>query len=521
MIRKILVVIVMMLVIVIPCIFSGCAYENLNNCNKLIKIKNAIKENNAQWIAGFNSVFTPEGGDCFDFLGCMQETTLINEYDIFETCVYLPDSLDWRNVDGKNYITPVKNQALCGSCIAFGALGALEAVVQIEFDEIFDCDLSEAHLFFCGGGSCDLGWYNSEAADFLENNGVVDELCFPYSPKQMECHEKASNWKQRLVTVDNTGSAGGPTAIKEALIEYGPVLTAFDIYEDFGSYNGGIYEHVWGSGHGMHAVTIIGYNNDPGYWICKNSVGIDWGEDGFFRIKYGECGIDETVYYFDGIGGNIQPFKPKNVYPNDGDSDIDPNVKISWDSGDINNDTVTYSVYFNDGLVVNDDNEPIVEKLTDNFYQMEDLKKDTLYSFRIISEDEHGSQHVSDDVTFGTRLPLPPIIEGPMNARTGGECTYTASATDDDGEIYYWFFDWGDGDDSGWFGLYGPHDVVTLSHSWEEKGDYLVKVRYNEDGLISDWATLEVTVPKNKVRSQFDFIMERLIQRFPILELLL
>lgn len=36
-----------------------------------------------------------------------------------------------------------------------------------------------------------------------------------------------------------------------------------------------------------HAVRIIGWGD--GYWICANSFGKDWGENGFFRIAFGEC----------------------------------------------------------------------------------------------------------------------------------------------------------------------------------------------------------------------------------------
>jgi C1A family cysteine protease len=36
-----------------------------------------------------------------------------------------------------------------------------------------------------------------------------------------------------------------------------------------------------------HAVTIIGYNTDDQtmpYWIVRNSLGTDWGEQGYFKV---------------------------------------------------------------------------------------------------------------------------------------------------------------------------------------------------------------------------------------------
>ena len=43
----------------------------------------------------------------------------------------IPDEFDWRNVEGKNYVSPVRDQAACGSCYAFGTLAMFEACVRI------------------------------------------------------------------------------------------------------------------------------------------------------------------------------------------------------------------------------------------------------------------------------------------------------------------------------------------------------------------------------------------------------
>ena len=43
-----------------------------------------------------------------------------------------PSAIDWRNKEGHNWVTSIKNQGLCGSCVAFGAVATLESLVRIE-----------------------------------------------------------------------------------------------------------------------------------------------------------------------------------------------------------------------------------------------------------------------------------------------------------------------------------------------------------------------------------------------------
>jgi len=74
--------------------------------------------------------------------------------------------------------------------------------------------------------------------------------------------------------------------------------TAFNVYSDFMNYKSGVYQHKSGVLEGGHAIKILGWGTASGlnYWLCANSWGTSWGESGFFRIAYGECGIDSSIY---------------------------------------------------------------------------------------------------------------------------------------------------------------------------------------------------------------------------------
>jgi C1A family cysteine protease len=50
---------------------------------------------------------------------------------------------------------------------------------------------------------------------------------------------------------------------------------------------------------GGHVVCVVGYDDHPGSWICKNSWGPQWGGagKGFFNMSYGDCHIDDFLMY--------------------------------------------------------------------------------------------------------------------------------------------------------------------------------------------------------------------------------
>ncbi len=242
---------------------------------------------------------------------------------IFSISSELPSYFSWTDIDGVDFTTPIRAQQPYSSCEAFAYVAALEVMAHKEIGYPFGCDLSEAHLYFCNGGNTGWGSYPENGTNFLVEYGVPDEACWPYPnyldeaemfPKNTTC----ANWQERVVKIKNWSylPPGDINAIKEALVNNGPVPTHLHSYQDFGYYKSGVYQHKWGDTSGLHCVCIMGYQDDEsiasgGYWIVKNSWGTHlrsgrpWGEDGWVRIAYGEASIEEMAILFEGVYGQF------------------------------------------------------------------------------------------------------------------------------------------------------------------------------------------------------------------------
>jgi len=121
---------------------------------------------------------------------------------------------------------------------------------------------------------------------------------------------------------------------------------------------------------------------------------------------------------------------------------------------------------------------------------------------------------ISSIGVLGTRAsynnpPTIPIIIGVEDGDIGNQYDYEATSTDPNGNVIYYQWDWGDGELSDWIGEYDSGVTCYMSHTWDVQGTYTIKVRAADDpagdghgepgnsgdGLVSDWGTLEVTMP--------------------------
>ena len=241
------------------------------------------------------------------------------------SAVGAPSSFDWRNFSGQNWMTPVKNQGSCGSCWAFSTVGVVEAVYNIGTNNPnLDLDLSEEYLVSdcLSGNNCCGGWM-STALTFVRDAGIPDEACLTYVDgssctcsggtcnavppydctyrgsgicSDATCSNRCSDWQTRLRTIDGVGGVSA-SQIKQSVVDNGPLTVAMGYGSGYGGYwDGDIYRCTNDSGIN-HGVIIAGYNDTDGYWIVKNSWGSGWNGNGYFKVGYGECAVEQYAVY--------------------------------------------------------------------------------------------------------------------------------------------------------------------------------------------------------------------------------
>lgn len=266
-----------------------------------------------------------------------------------------PTSFDWRDNNGNNYVTGIRNQGNCGSCWAFATTAALESNVLISSGTL--ADLSEQVLVSCGNAGNCSGGYPTTASSFIRDTGLPAEAYYPYTATNGACASAIAGWQNatsRITSWHYVGNTTSPTVdqIKSELVTYGPLVTTFDVYSDFYYYSGGVYQYTSGTYQGGHAVLIVGYDDSGQYFIVKNSWGGSWGESGYFRVGYSE--LNSIIKFGDWTLAYYTDTTPPGITvsaPNGGESWGAGTTKtIQWNYTGTPGTTVKIELYNNGAL---------------------------------------------------------------------------------------------------------------------------------------------------------------------------
>lgn len=318
-------------ILVLAWALGGSQSSQINVQEEIERLNLEILHSGLRWKAGETSLSQLDIIEKRKRLGRLLPVSPADQdVPFLHTQAELPRNLDWRNRGGKNFMTIVKDQGGCSTCWAFSTVAVIEALYNIqrgvystqlmpETKNVFPPhgfyrqeiinkapqilaldfpDLSEQDLISCSeAGDCN-GGYEFMALNYIHSLGVVTEECFPYAEDFVNC-DLCEDWEKTKVRIRGwswiTKATLNKQLVKTAL-QNGPLIFYMEIYSDFYNYRSGIYEPVASASYmGAHSVAAVGYDEKDDYWICKNSWGENWGEDGYFRIRFEACATGKYV----------------------------------------------------------------------------------------------------------------------------------------------------------------------------------------------------------------------------------
>lgn len=209
----------------------------------------------------------------------------------------IPASLDLRT---DVCMSPIRNQASCGSCWAFTAIAPLEFSYCKAHGNV-KVDLSEQQLVDCStaNSGCNGGWFTS-AWSYLTAGSVTEKL-YPYVAIASKCKMTTSLTPTAKVASMYGYYRNNTTAMQTAMQTYGPLAVAIHVTSPFYNYKSGVYSDTTCDKTGKtvnHGVVAVGWGTDTTtklpYWIVRNSWGTGWGASGYILMKRGVnmCNIE-------------------------------------------------------------------------------------------------------------------------------------------------------------------------------------------------------------------------------------
>ena len=216
----------------------------------------------------------------------------------------LPASVNWTAAGA---VTPVKDQAQCGSCWAFSTTGSVESawflakgtLPSVSEQQLVDCSTAEGNQG-CNGGLMDYAFEY-----IIKNKGITTEAAYPYTATGPNTCVAAGKPVAATLSGYKDVPVNSETALETAIAQQ-PVSVAVEADQSvFQFYSGGVMDSACGTQLDQ-GVLAVGYGTLGGkeYYLVKNSWGASWGANGYILLgrgaKFnpsGQCGLQMAASY--------------------------------------------------------------------------------------------------------------------------------------------------------------------------------------------------------------------------------
>lgn len=229
----------------------------------------------------------------------------------------LPSSVDLRRD-----FSSIRNQKHQGACSSFSLVSVIEFFLQRAFKK--QTDLSEAFVYYNARElnnktNEDSGSSFQDIIQSMRDKGVCLEALCPYNPdvyNKQPSEEAYSDAELRKIT-EAKNVRLQVEDIKSALAKGYPVVISIRVFDRFVKNVSGFVDIPSESElkeDENHAMVVCGYSDSEGYFIVRNSWGIDFGDKGYCYLPYDYFRAPKLVnaaYVVTGL--NIDGYEGKDI----------------------------------------------------------------------------------------------------------------------------------------------------------------------------------------------------------------